>query len=265
MSALPVETPGTLPRTGKTARVLLEQLVPSTGSEFGARYLFDNDPDGSYGFFNRVASEAADASTPEERDRLLRLYGGRWALADEGEEHPLFRAITGVSVAGRRLVLYEHANPLPELRWAGRAWSRASLSGALDLVRTDRFQPETDVVVRAERDADPPALSTGAVAIERIGADHAAATVDAAGPGHLIFSRTFFPAWRARVDGARAPVTVANARDLAVAVPAGRHRVELAYDRGPFRLGVAIQAVAFLAALSVAFATRRATAGLGPA
>ena len=155
MSALPVETPGTLPRTGKTARVLLEQLVASTGSEFGARYLFDNDPDGSYGFFNRVASEAADASTPEERDRLLRLYGGRWALADEGEEHPLFRAITGVSVAGRRLVLYEHASPLPELRWAGRAWSRASLSGALDLVRTDRFQPETDVVVRAERDADP--------------------------------------------------------------------------------------------------------------
>ncbi len=255
-SALPIEIPGTLPRSGKTARVILEELVAATGSEFGARYLFDNDPDGSYGFFNRVASEAADASTPEERDRLLRLYGGRWALAEEGEEHPLLRAITGMSVAGRRLILYEHASPLPELRWAGRAWSRASLSGALDLLRTDRFQPETDVVFRAERDADPTeSPTTAAVAIQRIGADSAAATVDAGGPGHLIFSRTFFPAWRALVDGERARVTVANARDLAVAVPAGRHRVELAWDRGPFRRGVAIQAAAFLAALGVAIAT----------
>ncbi len=50
-------------------------------------------------------------------------------------------------------------------------------------------------------------------------------------------------------------MTVANARDLAVAVPAGRHRVELAWDRGPFRRGVAIQAAAFLAALGVAIAT----------
>ncbi len=269
MSALPVETPGTLPRSGKTARVILEELVPATASEFGARYLFDNDPDGSYGFYNRLANEAADASTPEERDRLLRLYGGRWALAVEGEEHPLFGPITGMSVAGRRLVLYEHPRPLPELRWAGRAWRCSSLSGTLELVRSERFDPENDVAFPGPRDQDPPATlsatpAPGSVSIERVGADTAAATVEAAAPGHVLFSRTFFPAWRATVDGQRAPVTVANARDLAVAVPAGRHRVELAYDRGPFRRGVALQATAFLAALAVAVTTslraRRAAA-----
>ena len=238
MSALPVDTPGALPRSGKTARIILEQLVAGTASEFGVLYLFENDPDGSYGFFNRVATEAADASTPVERDRLLRLYGGRWALAEEGEEHPLFQPITGMSVAGRRLVLYENPSPLPELRWAGRAWSRASLSGALDLARSERFQPETDVTFRAAGDADPSGPPTAAtVAIESIGADHAVAAVDAAGPGHLVFSRTFFPAWKARVDGAPARVAVANARDLAVEVSAGRHRVEIAYDRGAVPAG----------------------------
>ena len=252
MAALPADPPGALPRTEKTARVILEELVPATAAEFGARYLFENDPDGSYGFYNRLASEAADASTPEERDRLLRLYGGRWALAEEGEAHPLFRATTGFAVAGRRLVLFENPAPLPELRWAGRAWRRRSLSGTLELVRSARFAPETDIAFPGPRDEDPPASappSSAKLEIELAAADRAAARVDADAPGHVLFSRTFFPAWRARLDGAIVPVTVANARDLAVAVPAGRHRVEIEYDRRPFRRGVAIQAAALLAAL----------------
>ncbi len=264
--AIPVDAPGDLPRSEKTARVMLEQLVPATAAEFGVRYLFETDPDGSYGFYNRLANEVADASTPAERDRLLRAFGARWALADEGEEHPLFRASTGFAVAGRRLVLYENPEPVAELRWAGRAWRRRSLSGTLELVRSDRFEPSTDVAFPGPRDEDPTqAPSEAGVAIESLGADRAAATIDAAAPGHLLFSRTFFPAWRARVDGLRAPVGVANGRDLAVAVPAGRHRVELEYDRGPFRRGVAIQAAALLAALAAAAATRARPTGRGPA
>jgi hypothetical protein len=260
MSALPVETPGSLPRSGKTARVILEELVAATGAEFGARYLFENDPDGSYGFYNRLANEVADASNPEERDRLLRLYGARWALAEDDEWHPLFHPVTGVAVAGRRLILYEHPNPLAELRWAGRAWRRSSLSATLELVRSERFAPETDVAFPGTPSdpAEPPAAAAAAkLEIENVHADRAAAVVEAAAPGYLIFSRTFFPVWRARIDGQRATVTVANARDLAVAVPAGRHRVEFAYDRTPFRRGVALQAAAFLVAFAVALATSR--------
>ncbi len=256
--AIPVDAPGDLPRSERTARVMLEQLVPATASEFGASYLFETDPDGSYGFYNRLAGEVADASTPAERDRLLSAYGARWALADEGEEHPLFRPSTGFAVAGRRLVLYENPRPLPELRWAGRAWRRRSLSGTYELVRSERFEPATDVAFPGARDEDPAGPpSPAAVAVEALRADRAAATVEAAAAGHLLFSRTFFPSWRARVDGAPSPVGVANARDLAVAVPAGRHRVEIEYDRRPFRRGVAIQAAALLSALAAAVAARR--------
>jgi len=61
----------------------------------------------------------------------------------------------------------------------------------------------------------------------------------------------------ARLDGLPAPVVVANARDLAVAVPAGRHRVEFEYDPAPFRRGVALEAAALLAAAAIAAGTRR--------
>ena len=262
MAALAPDRPDALPRFEKAARVIVEELVPATGSEFGVRYLFETDPDGSYGYYNRLAHEAADASTPVERDRLLRLYGARWALSEEDEAHPLFGPVTGLSVAGRRLVLHEHPSPLPEIRWAGRVWKRPSLSGVLELVRSERFAPETDVALPGARAEDPAgAVSAARLSIEEVGPDRAAVEVEADAAGHLVFSRTYFPAWRASIDGARVALTVANARELAVAVPAGRSRIELAYDRRPFRRGVALQAAGLLLVVVVvaagAFASRR--------
>ncbi len=250
--------PGELPRTSRVARILVEQFVPLTGAPFGARYLFENDPDGSYGFFNRIASEAADASTPADRDRLLVAFGARWTLAEDGEEHPLFHPVTGLEVAGRRLVLSESADPVPELRWAGRVWRRPALSSTLELVRSGSFDPRRDVALRGDAAVDPAGPGPGArIELASVEADRAAATLEADGDGHLVFSRTFFPSWRARLDGRPVPVAVANARDLAVSVPAGRHRVEIEWDRFPFRAGVALEAAALLAASLVAVAARR--------
>jgi hypothetical protein len=95
-------------------------------------------------------------------------------------------------------------------------------------------------------------------------AGFAAAAVSAEGAGWVVFSRTSFPSWRARVDGRPARVLVANARELAVAVPAGSHRVVFEWDAAPFRRGVALQAAALvlLAAAGLA-ASRRVAARPG--
>ncbi|HEY3203318.1 MAG TPA: hypothetical protein VGL03_06620 [Thermoanaerobaculia bacterium] len=244
---------GGLLRFAKVSRVLVEQLVSATGAPFGARYILEGDPDGSYGFYNRLVGEAATASAPAERDRLLILFGARWVLAEEGEDHPLFRSVTGLEVAGRRLMLFEIPHPVPELRWAGRAFRRSSLSGTLELLRSERFDPYRDVALPGKVNADPSEpFAAARVSGDRVTADSAIASIEAAGPGFLVFSRTFFPAWRARLDGQDVRTLIANARDLAVAVPAGHHRVELAYERAPFRRGIAIQAAAFFVALAAA-------------
>ena len=157
-------TPGSegaeaLARSSRVARVLVEELVPATGASFGVRYLFENDPDGSYGYFNRLASEAADASTPVERDRLLALYGARWALATGPDEHPLFHAATGFAVAGQRLVLFENPQPVPELRWAGRAWRGPRSRRRSSSSAPNGSIPAATSPCPAARDADPAADS----------------------------------------------------------------------------------------------------------
>lgn len=251
--------PSLSPSVSRLARAQIEEMIPQTAAPFGVRYLFDADPDGSYGYYNRLAAEAFASSTPSQRGRLLRAYGARWSLADESDANPLFRPITGFEIAGRRLVFSEADGWLPELRWASRAHRRSSLSGALELVRSEAFRPESEVVLPGRIDHTAVDSSLPArLATRRIEPDHAEARVEAEAAGHLLFSRTFFTAWRARVDGRPVPVLVANARELAVAVPAGAHEVAIWYDRGPFRRGVLLQALAFLAVASAARFPRNA-------
>ncbi|HEY7113360.1 MAG TPA: hypothetical protein VIA45_10555, partial [Thermoanaerobaculia bacterium] len=248
--------PDLIPRVSRLARVQIEELIPGTGEPFGVQYLFDADPDGSYGWFNRLASEALSASTPEERTRLLRAFSGRWVLAEEGESYPGTRFVTGLTVAGRRLVLSEIERPVAPLRWAGRALRRKLLSGVLDRLRRDGFDPETEVILPGPADREGEGDSRARLAGARVESDRASVRVEADGPGYVVLSRTWFPAWKARVDGREAPVLVANARDLAVAVPAGTHDVDLAWDRGPFARGVGLQALAVALALAAAFVVR---------
>ena len=246
------------PRIATFARVQIEELIPVTASPFGIRYLFDADPDGSYGYYNRLANEVLSASDPAQSARFLRAFGGRWALEEEAERLPFFRPVTGFAIAGRRLVLSEIPDALPELRWARRVSRRSSLSAALERVRSEGFRADDEVVLpgRTNEDSVGEPGSPSLLSDVRIEPEMAGAQVSAAGAGHLLFSRTYFPAWRASLDGKRAPLLVANGRDIAVAVPAGKHRVDFEYDRRPFVRGVALQALGAVLILAAAVAAR---------
>jgi hypothetical protein len=196
-------------------------------------------------------------STSEERSRLLRAYAGRWILAEEGEPYAMSRPRTGLTVAGRRLTLSELEDPVPELRWSGREFRRRSLSGALALLRSDRFDPASDVVLPGASDRDGIGTSPARLAVDSVAADAASVRVEAARPGHVVFSRTYFSAWKARLDGAPAPVLVANARELAVAVPEGEHHVDFRWDTGPFVRGVILQGAALILLILAAASRRR--------
>ena len=75
---------------------------------------------------------------------------------------------------------------------------------------------------------------------------------DADAPSVLVLSEIFYPGWEATVDGARARIDLADYLLRAVAVPAGRHRVEMRYRAPAARNGAFVSAltVALLAGLS---------------
>lgn len=72
-------------------------------------------------------------------------------------------------------------------------------------------------------------------------------------PTLLVVSELFYPGWEATVDGERAHIRLTDYLLRGVAVPAGRHRVEMRYRATAARNGAIISAltVALLAGLSV--------------
>jgi hypothetical protein len=76
--------------------------------------------------------------------------------------------------------------------------------------------------------------------------------------GRVTVADPFFPGWRARVDGTSAPIAAAPGQAIEVAVPPGRHLLELSYRPASWRLGIGI---GLAAAAAVALLLRRARTG----
>lgn len=111
----------------------------------------------------------------------------------------------------------------------------------------------TDSCVRDPHVASPAArIVATSFTAERVEVDYAspAATM-------LVVAQAWYPAWRARIDGATAPVLAANHAFQAVPVPAGAHHVSLVYDDVAFRRGLAVSALAWLAVVGVVAKSRR--------
>ncbi len=76
--------------------------------------------------------------------------------------------------------------------------------------------------------------------------------------GYLILADTWYPGWRAAIDGQPAPVLRANSTFRAVAFPAGEHTVEFRYEPDSFRAGAWMSlACAAIVVAGLALASRR--------
>ena len=60
------------------------------------------------------------------------------------------------------------------------------------------------------------------------------------GPGVLLVSQTYYPGWKATVDGTQTDVLQADVTLTGVSVPAGTHEVRLVFQPLSFRIGLGI-------------------------
>ena len=153
------------------------------------------------------------------------------------------------------------SNPTNLLAWAPRTSFLPLVTGgqsptfpntdeeALRLIMADGFDPRHRVYLPPE--ARPTASAIGPSQVRlgqvRFSAQRITFEAEASAPAMLVVAQTYARGWRAYVDGRPAPLWRANYAFQALAVPAGPHRVLLAYEDRAFRMGAALSGLALLA------------------
>jgi hypothetical protein len=161
-------------------------------------------------------------------------------------DHPDLKRLATIPAGapGLDIRVYEVAAPWPRAYLACRVVTRSSLEDALRQPLQPGFDPVRDVALEGPGHA---ACEAGSVARGSAVPGEDRYEVQSDGPGYLVTRDSFAQGWRATVDGRAAPVLRANGKHRAVAVPEGRHVVELRYDPPGLRLGLALTALAGLA------------------
>lgn len=189
------------------------------------------------------------------------LLNGRWVVMPASIDHT-DADLVGDAVASwpqvyadDRVTVLENPDALPRAWLVGDARTVAP-GAALDLLLDGQVDPRTTALLEAPL----PALDAAAAGVTRVVArdsDRLVVDVDSSGDALLLLSEIYHPAWTATVDGAAAPVLVADHVLRAVPVPAGRHTVELVMHTPGLRLGIAITLGTALGLAVVLLAGRR--------
>lgn len=168
-----------------------------------------------------------------------------------------------VAIAAGRPVVYQDGevtvfeNPAAY----GRAWIVHDVrpnDGGTGLAQLANRSVDGHAVAFVEGDPPPvippdPALAgTESVTITHYEDDELSASVAAASPGLVVFSETYAQGWRAYVDGEEVEIVRTNEALRGVAVPPGRHTIEMRYDPVELRVGLWTTALTGLAVLALA-------------
>ncbi|MBI2962860.1 MAG: YfhO family protein [Deltaproteobacteria bacterium] len=141
---------------------------------------------------------------------------------------------------GDRTWRYALPEPAPRLYLAERILFAPDTASALERVARPDFRPGRDAVVAGPAGAPSREAGAGAIEEETIGRATIDARIVLSSPGFLVVSDSFYPGWRATVDGSAADVVRTNGIVRGVHVPAGRHTVALRYRPRSFRVGCGI-------------------------
>jgi hypothetical protein len=138
-----------------------------------------------------------------------------------------------------------------------------SETNTLDALLDNSFDPHATVLLPAQARASVVATRqpAGKAVLQKFGAHQIEINVDAPGTALVTISQTYYPPWKAYVDGQATPIWRANHAFQAVQVAPGHHVLQLRYEDRLFRLGAAISigvALAMLACLAVFPAARAA-------
>ncbi len=147
--------------------------------------------------------------------------------------------------------VYRNKTPLPRAFTVHQAIVAADHEDAWTRIHQADFDPATTVVLESGQPLDQEPAFPSEAQVVRYEPKVLEIEVNAGAEGYLFLSDPFYPGWRAEVDGQKVELLRADYAFRAVAVPAGRHQVTMAFRPVSWYLGLGISLLTVLILLVV--------------
>jgi len=181
---------------------------------------------------------------------VFKLLNVRYVVSLAPSEPAEIRRASFTQVAQvRERRFYENHRALPRFFLVRRLRRVANMEEGLRLMASPEFDPLQAAVVEGNLDYE----GSGGLAhlkpvkIIAYAPSEVQVETEAAEPAFLVTSETFYPGWKASIDGRQAPLFLTNVAFRGMPVPAGRHRIAMRYEPRTLRLGMMVSLIGWVA------------------
>lgn len=146
------------------------------------------------------------------------------------------------------LVLMHNPEPTPRIRLV-RDYRVADIATTMEILASAEFLPKQQICVLRGWDSHPPRPGPASGQVDWLldTPNHQVLAVETPENAIVVMTDQYFPGWECWVDGQPGQIQRANLAQRAIAVPAGKHRLELRYRPRSLRSGLRLAGLAILA------------------
>lgn len=163
----------------------------------------------------------------------------------EGRQSELRRVYDSIP-GGPRVYLYRLKRALPRAFVVGERKVAASNEQAVVEMTTPGFDPSKTVILSEDSAAAQERARGSLVRWQRDEPTQLALSVEMRGDGYLVLSDSWYPGWKAEVNGKPVRILRANGHFRALYLTAGRRQVRFFYEPLFFKLGAAVSLLSLL-------------------
>ena len=202
--------------------------------------------------------------TANLQPRLLDLLNVKYVLSSSplGPE-----ALNGMRVAyvDQGVTVFENLNCLPRAFVVQRVRVEKDQASALQSLLDPAFDPGEEIVI----EKDPPtgfvplphATTPATAEVTSYEPNRVLVTAETPVQGFLFLSDSYYPDWKAFVDGVETEIYQADYAFRAVYLEPGKHNIEFVYEPGSFRVAVLVSLTALLVTLALATGLPKSLSG----
>lgn len=143
--------------------------------------------------------------------------------------------------ASWKITAYRNMTPLPRARMVYRTEHVATFEEAFRIIERSDFDPATTALVEGDtpNKKPPPTIPTPMIT-ESSGGDLTIGVLNNQTEGVLVVADSYYPGWRATIDGHETPVLPVNISQRGVIVPSGTHTIRMEYRPKSLVIGIVI-------------------------